>query len=178
MKFRRAKTAFALTRTPRAVGLTICVAIFAAACDFGRSEPAIEACENLLKDRLKSPASYKRVAAAVEGDSVSISYDAANSFNAILRGSEVCRFYRDEDRKIRIAQDATLGWMKCEKEVRGYSKERGWSVGYLETVLRLSCGEKRAGGLLEQVRIQKVLGRESYPISPERTGVVVSNVVE
>lgn len=70
-----------------------------AACDSSQ----VRACEIRLKERLKSPASYKRVSAEVSRipknihdppyDSVTITYDAANSFNALLRDKETCFFH-------------------------------------------------------------------------------------
>jgi hypothetical protein len=71
----------------------------AAACDSSQ----IQTCEAKLKDGLKSPASYKRVSVETNQippnvhkppyDEVKIKYDAANSYNALLRDEMDC-FYR------------------------------------------------------------------------------------
>jgi hypothetical protein len=62
----------------------------------------VQQCESQLMQKLKAPASYNRVSvetgssSASDGvpayDSVMIAYDAANSFNAPLRGRELCFF--------------------------------------------------------------------------------------
>ncbi len=66
----------------------------------------VKRCEDQLVAKLKAPASYKRVSMHVTdinpdnpGDLrnptqrwVTIEYDAVNSFNAPLRGTEICRF--------------------------------------------------------------------------------------
>jgi len=68
--------------------------------------PEEQRCEAQLLDKLKSPASYKRVSSHVtdiDPDDpanlssvterwVTIEYDAVNSFNAPLRGTEICRY--------------------------------------------------------------------------------------
>ena len=69
------------------------------ACDSNQ----VQACETQLKDKLKSPASYKRVSLDVTQipksihdppyDEVTITYDAANSYNALLRDKEMCFFH-------------------------------------------------------------------------------------
>ena len=55
----------------------------------------VEACENHLLATLKSPSSYERVdyrdaASNVPGGFVTIEYDAANSYGAIMRGNYRC----------------------------------------------------------------------------------------
>lgn len=62
----------------------------------------IRQCEAQLKNKLKSPASYKRVRVDQTSigpeihkppyDEVTITYDAANAFNALLRDNETCFF--------------------------------------------------------------------------------------
>jgi hypothetical protein len=69
-----------------------------ASCDGAQ----VQQCEAQLMQKLKAPASYNRVSvetgtiSASDGvpayDSVMIAYDAANSFNAPLRGHELCFF--------------------------------------------------------------------------------------
>lgn len=83
--------------------------------------PAIKVCRAQLLDRLKSPASYREISVSTDAAPISkaeyqrltsalpqldaamirakpgiytvtISYDAANSFGAVLRGQEACQF--------------------------------------------------------------------------------------
>lgn len=62
------------------------------ACD----SPGIRECEELIKDRLKAPSTYKRISAfsgkggVGAGRMVQIEYDAANSFGTPLRQTDFC----------------------------------------------------------------------------------------
>ncbi len=75
--------------------LLACLAL--GACD----SKQVRACESGLQENLKSPSSYKRIAAEqldnpgykTPYSQVTITYDAANSFGVILRDKHVC-FYR------------------------------------------------------------------------------------
>lgn len=60
-----------------------------------RPSAEVEACENHLLSTLKSPSSYERVdyrdaASNAPGGFVTIEYDAANSYGAIIRGKYRC----------------------------------------------------------------------------------------
>src|SRR3954465_2372843 len=69
------------------------------ACDSDQ----VQACETQLKEKLKSPASYKRIKVDITKiskdindppyDDVTITYDAANSYNALLRDKESCLYH-------------------------------------------------------------------------------------
>jgi hypothetical protein len=69
----------------------------------GCDAPQVKACEAELLDSLKSPSSYKRVSVLTyrvdDKDpkylAVAIQYDAANSFNAMLRDSYRCEYRLD-----------------------------------------------------------------------------------
>ena len=70
----------------------------------GCSSPQVEACENQLLDKLKAPSTYKRIALETltlnSGKpphyfSVTIEYDAQNSYGALLRDKEQCDFRID-----------------------------------------------------------------------------------
>lgn len=76
-----------------------CLCVSLTSCDSNQ----VQACETHLKDKLKSPASYKRVSLdslqipkSIHDppyDEVTITYDAANSYNALLRDKEMCFFH-------------------------------------------------------------------------------------
>jgi hypothetical protein len=67
---------------------------------------AVNACETFIKDRLRSPSTYKRInvdglgpAFENEGHSVkmvTIEYDAANAYGTPIRGSQQCTFEVDK----------------------------------------------------------------------------------
>lgn len=77
------------------------LALSAVACQALEPEE-IKQCEAYLQAKLKSPASYKRVEASSfsapkEGGSgnewiVIIKYDAANSYNAMIRDTQICYY--------------------------------------------------------------------------------------
>lgn len=54
--------------------------------------PAVTQCEEVLKAHLKSPASYKPVSVGMSLNYITIDYDAANSYNALIRGKCVCNY--------------------------------------------------------------------------------------
>ncbi len=62
--------------------------------------PEIKQCEEYLLAKLKAPATYKRVEASSfaypdyrpERRTVIIKYDAANSYNAPIRDTQICQF--------------------------------------------------------------------------------------
>jgi hypothetical protein len=69
-----------------------------------RKEGATLACEAYVKDGLKAPSTYSRVSASSnieskELGSVSIEYDAENSYGVPLRGRQSCAFKLDEEGK-------------------------------------------------------------------------------
>jgi hypothetical protein len=67
------------------------LAVLVSACG---EKPELAACDAAIQARLKSPASYKRVSAVGDAKdglgTLTISYDAVNSFNAPLRSSGTC----------------------------------------------------------------------------------------
>lgn len=75
----------------------------AALCLTGCTPAPVAACENALKDKLKAPSTYKRVdytffrndGAKPPEASVSIDYDADNSYGAPLRDHEYCTYALD-----------------------------------------------------------------------------------
>lgn len=85
-------------RTKLRAYLALIAALALSSCDSDQ----VWTCEAQLKDRLKSPASYNRVSVETVQigssihkppyDEVTITYDAANSFNALLRDKETCFF--------------------------------------------------------------------------------------
>lgn len=59
-----------------------------------QADMMIDICERTFKTTLKAPSSYKRISASVRpsGNSALITYDAMNSFGAMLRGDASCDF--------------------------------------------------------------------------------------
>jgi hypothetical protein len=53
---------------------------------------AVAACEAGVIAKLISPASYRLIRSSIVGASVEMTYDAANSFGALLRAKAVCHF--------------------------------------------------------------------------------------
>ena len=62
------------------------------------ADPYLDQCESYIQGRLKAPSTYKRVSSTSspmkEGAEywVSVDYDAANSYNAPIRDTYICRF--------------------------------------------------------------------------------------
>lgn len=73
---------------------TILVALMISAAPCMAEDPdiAITVCEAALKARLKAPSSYRKIEASISGNSVFLTYDAVNSYNAPLRAMKACKF--------------------------------------------------------------------------------------
>ena len=56
----------------------------------GCGSPGLRACDDAIKNTLKTPASYKRVSANGSDGDWKIGYDAVNEFNAPLRANGRC----------------------------------------------------------------------------------------
>ena len=70
-------------------------AVMLTGCDIidrWRTDPAIRACEIMVKANLRSPSSYNRVKASIAGDKVYLEMDSQNGFGAMLRDVAICRF--------------------------------------------------------------------------------------
>lgn len=88
------------------LGIAIVAALAAALIGmfyFSPEQRALRACEDVLKDKLKAPATYHRVdyLSSSDGRSVSITYDAENSFGAPIRGVYFCSL----DANFRVTTD-------------------------------------------------------------------------
>jgi hypothetical protein len=85
---------------------------------------AIDACESFIKERLRSPSTYRQVAAEYSGVTfrnegrnvlmATVEYDAANAFGTPIRGSQQCVFEVDRrgnflDNPEHAAQMAAIG---------------------------------------------------------------------
>lgn len=72
-------------------------------------DPAVAVYEYVIKSRLKSPTSYKRVGKPVVGKNMAlVRYDAANEFNATIRDMTFCYFRIDQNGMWRLKSDNPL----------------------------------------------------------------------
>jgi hypothetical protein len=79
--------------------------------------PDVRQCEWIVKKQLKTPATYQRAAlsrgTAVDGaPTISISFDAQNSFGALLRGAATCQYLS----RAAAAGDAVIGKVTIDGE--------------------------------------------------------------
>lgn len=77
-------------------------------------DPAIKVCEFALKRRLVSPASYHRVAARIAGNSVELTFDAANAYNAIIRQTHTCVFGSESSRVFLAQKHSVAMIVSCD----------------------------------------------------------------
>ena len=92
--------------------LLIPILIGLSGCNPAQSQ-AVQACETFIKERLRSPSTYKRISVddlgpAFESDGrrikmLTVEYDAANAYGTPIRGSQQCVFEVDE--KGRFSQE-------------------------------------------------------------------------
>lgn len=88
--------------------LALMIAIFLGGC-ITSEDSAVRACETFIKERLRSPSTYKKVSDDGLGPSfkidgryvkmIVIEYDAANAYGTPMRGNQQCLFEVDKNGK-------------------------------------------------------------------------------
>ena len=65
----------------------------------GCNSGQIDRCENAVKDRLKAPATYRRIEAEHHATTrlVFLTFDSQNSFSALIRARAICEFSSSGD---------------------------------------------------------------------------------
>jgi hypothetical protein len=108
--------------------LILITAIFLSGCNTAE-DSAVRACETFIKERLRSPSTYKKISDDGLGPSfksdgrdvkmVVIEYDAANAYGTPIRGTQQCLFEVDKSGKF-LDQDlehaATMASIGAESE--------------------------------------------------------------
>lgn len=84
-------------------------------------DPAILACEEAVKLGLKTPKSYERAEAAIVGDTVHLTFDAVNVYNAPLRQAESCLFYLSDENT--TAAIAPMGLPELTAKVKLFTEK-------------------------------------------------------
>jgi hypothetical protein len=119
-------------------------------------DPAVKICETLVIGSLRSPSSYKRIAARVASNTVSIEYDASNGFGAIVREFASCPFWKLNG-KIRLkvpdfyAQDIAL-WTTVRKLLGGVA------IDPAQTAVRPSLVDNGYAGCIEAAAAANDIG--------------------
>jgi hypothetical protein len=88
--------------------LLLITAILLGGCN-SAEDAAVRACETFIKERLRSPSTYKKISDDGLGPSfksegrdvkmIAIEYDAANAYGTPIRGNQLCRFEVDKSGK-------------------------------------------------------------------------------
>jgi hypothetical protein len=96
----------------RIFGLMIAICAILTGCNPAK-DAAVGACESFVKDRLRSPSTYKQISVDYSGvrfesngrdvRMVNIKYDAANAYGTPIRGDQQCMF--EVDKKGNYAED-------------------------------------------------------------------------
>lgn len=111
---------------------------------------AVRACEADIISGLKSPASYVPFKITIYQDGVLITYDAANSFGALLRDRRACLFASDGS-ALYLPDDPRLGTnvggAKCLADV-GEALKIGQIIESLAAKLAAACEPQYAAQLM------------------------------
>lgn len=151
------------------------LAIFAALSfpDHVRAEQdiAITVCEAALKARLKAPASYRQIEAAISGNKVVLVYDAVNSFNAPLRAVKMCKFnYKD----LHFTLSPQAGSLEYDAHMRAAGKALKSKYGTFDAERHLDSAKKEMDSwmadFVEGVAAAKAV--VGYPIHISRTNLM------
>ncbi len=135
-------------------------------------DPAVMACETVLKAKLKSPKSYERVEAKISGSVVIIAYDAVNSFNAPIRDEKVCNFELNNDGNFALAAPHPSADIKAlTDEINGLDKSNltpEVAQNYRDRIADLT--KKGMEDVLASAQDERSLsGNNWYPIDPAKT---------
>lgn len=142
------------------------------ACTAARAQDrAISACENIIKGELIAPKSYEAVSRVAVGNTVQITYDAVNKYNAPIRATDRCEFVQTTSGwKLAIAYSEDA--MKSEfagliERVRSGSMERADAEKQIPAI------EKRYSESIIRHATRELLAQAAgpYPIPPSMTSL-------
>lgn len=83
----------------------VCLAAILCGTAQAADDPAIVACEAVIKKGLVAPKSYERVKAVVYESSAIVEFDAVNRMNAPLRHVAECKFFLGTDSNFYLKMD-------------------------------------------------------------------------
>lgn len=142
------------------------------------NDPAVRICEAVAKARLKSPASYRRIDARIEGEMVRISYDAVNSYNAPLRGYHTCSFEADDSGQINFAQsgdadEASENMKKLTADIQTARSDGSFQRKKRDFDRRYEEGLKATIDAMQLILIDHSAAKNTgiQPINPDATAV-------
>lgn len=156
----------------RWIGVSAAAVLLATQAMADETDPAITVCEIAIKKTLKAPKSYERVSAGVMGSTVVISYDAVNEYNAPLRHSQICEFYREKD-KIALVPLEVRSLIEQGVDLR----ERAKSAKAPDDASAIERGVKASQMAVTAMTLRiAAIGLEAakvteYPIPPTKTKV-------
>jgi hypothetical protein len=124
--------------------LALATALTLSAC--GRVEPSeIAECEKYIQNKLRSPSTYKRIAAdstpmkdrKPQEQWVSIEYDAANAYGTPIRDTQICKYpYRN-------GRADTSSYIDHDAALRGEAGDLEAILGRAEATAEMIAAEAR-----------------------------------
>lgn len=135
-------------------------------------DPAVLACETIIISQLKSPKSYERVSAEINGSAAIISYDAVNSFSAPIRGVKTCTFELNDKGEYAVAiPDPTVGIEALKQEINALNKATV-SPDVIQSYRNRIADLTKKG--MEDVLMsaqdeRSLIEKDWYPINPAKT---------
>lgn len=142
-------------------------------------DPAITACETALKASLKSPKSYERVNAKLNGNTVVVNYDAVNSFNAPIRGKKTCAFDLDKNGRFTftLPGEAVSELQAIRAKFRDLDHTKVKKEDIEQYQKQIDDIEKTAmnNGIGTMQDILFLQGKDWFPIDPKKTKLTIVN---
>lgn len=151
-------------------------AFLAAGVGHSADDPATLACEEAVKQGLKAPKSYERAEAAIVNDTVYLTFDAVNEFNAPLRQSETCTFYlADGDMAAAMApmglKELVAKVKRFEEEAKGVTNaEQAKAIEEKGKALQLEVLSAQMKAVAIEMKLRKMPSL-TYPIPLSQTQV-------
>lgn len=132
-------------------------------------DQAILACENIIKAELIAPKSYESVSRVVVGNTVQITYDAANKFNVPVRATDRCEFTpTGAGWKLSLAYSEEL----MKSEFAGLvEKVKSGAIERADAEKQIPLIEKRYSNTIIRQANKELLAQQAgpYPIPPSMT---------
>lgn len=143
----------------------------ATASNASAEDSATLACESVIVSELIAPKTYQRVSSSVVGNSVLISYDAANIYNAPLRNTRECRFAWSESGWT-LQKEFSEDRMKLEFAALVQKVQAG-AMSQSEAQAKVVEIEREQSALLVKETIREMRARAAgpYPIPQTRTAL-------
>lgn len=137
------------------------------------SDPAITACEAVIASQIDTPKSYELVTADVSGQTVLVTFDAVNHYNAPIRTHYECFFIPNAEGDFIIShKDISTGTAELQNIGTLLDAARTEREGLMLGIQRKALMQELMKNSSEVAKIHKaLLATTGYPIASSKTSL-------